>query len=34
MIYEIEFHVDRMEYDYEIDAATGAVVKYESEYDD
>ncbi len=34
MIYEIEFHVDRMEYDYEIDALTGDVLKAESEWDD
>lgn len=34
LVYEIEFKSGNMEYDYEIDAATGAVVKYESEYDD
>lgn len=31
MIYEVEFHVNGTEYDYEIDAQTGAVVKYKSE---
>lgn len=31
MIYEVEFHVKGTEYDYEIDAQTGAVVKYKSE---
>lgn len=31
MIYEVEFHVKGIEYDYEIDAQTGAVVKYKSE---
>ena len=34
MIYEVEFHVDRMEYDYEIDATTGSVLKAESDWDD
>ncbi len=34
MIYEVEFHVDRMEYDYEIDAETGSVLKAESDWDD
>jgi len=32
--FEVEFHVGKMEYDYEIDPETGAVVKYESEIDD
>lgn len=31
MIYEVEFHVNGTEYDYDIDALTGAVVKYQSE---
>lgn len=31
MVYEVEFHVSGTEYDYEIDAQTGAVVKYKSE---
>ena len=31
MVYEVEFHVNGTEYDYEIDAQTGAVVKYKSE---
>ncbi len=31
MVYEVEFHVKGTEYDYEIDAQTGAVVKYKSE---
>lgn len=30
-VYEIEFIVDQTEYDYDIDARTGAVVKYSSE---
>ena len=34
MIYEIEFRVDRTEYDYEIDALTGDVLKAESDWDD
>ena len=34
LVYEIEFKSGNMEYNYEIDAATGAIVKYESEYDD
>ena len=32
--YEIEFYKDRVEYKYTIDASTGAVLEYESEYDD
>lgn len=32
--YEISFHVGNMEYDYEINAANGQVLKYESERDD
>lgn len=31
MVYEVEFHVKGTEYDYEIDAQTGAVVKYKNE---
>ena len=31
MVYEVEFHVKGTEYEYEIDAQTGAVIKYESE---
>lgn len=31
-LYEIEFHLGRTEYEYEIDAATGAVVKSEREH--
>ncbi len=31
MIYEVEFHVNGTEYDYDIDALTGAVVKSQSE---
>ena len=34
MIYEVEFHVGQTEYDYEIDALTGAVIKSHSEIDD
>lgn len=34
MIYEVEFTVDGYEYDYEIDAKTGAVRKAEKELDD
>ena len=31
--YEIEFYHNRIEYEYTIDAATGAILEYESEYD-
>lgn len=31
MVYEVEFHVKGTEYDYEIDAQTGEVVKYKNE---
>lgn len=33
-VYEVEFRVGNTEYDYEIDAATGAVLKHEAEWDD
>ena len=33
-LYEVEFHVGRTEYSYEIDAASGAVLKAEQEIDD
>lgn len=33
-LYEVEFHVGRTEYSYEIDAASGAIVKAEQELDD
>lgn len=31
--YEIEFYHDRIEYEYTIDAATGVILEYKSEYD-
>lgn len=34
LVYEIEFKSGSMEYEYVIDAATGSVIKYDSEYDD
>ena len=34
LVYEIEFKFGNMEYDYEIDAATGAILKHEAELDD
>ena len=34
MIYEIEFHCQGFEYDYEIDAYTGAILKHEKDQDD
>ena len=34
LVYEVEFKSGNMEYDYEINAATGAILKYESELDD
>lgn len=34
LIYEVEFKSGNMEYDYEIDAASGAVLKHESELND
>ena len=33
-LYEVEFHVGRTEYSYEIDAASGAILKAEQEIDD
>ena len=33
-VYEVEFKSGGMEYDYEIDAATGAILKHETELDD
>lgn len=33
-VYEIEFHKDGMEYDYEINAATGDIIEYSSDRDD
>ena len=33
-LYEVSFNVDRMEYEYKIDAYTGDVLQFESEYDD
>ena len=33
-LYEVEFHVGRTEYSYEIDASSGAIVKAEQELDD
>lgn len=33
-VYEIEFEVGRMEYEYEIDACSGAILKAEHDYDD
>ncbi len=32
--YEVEFKSGNKEYDYEIDAATGAILKHEAEVDD
>ena len=34
IVYEVEFKSGNMEYDYEINAATGAILKHESELDD
>lgn len=33
-VYELEFRIGRMEYDYEIDASTGAILKREIDRDD
>ncbi len=32
-IYDINFRVGMMEYDYDVDAANGSILSYESEYD-
>lgn len=32
MVYEVEFYVGNMEYEYDIDANSGAVLKFEKEY--
>lgn len=32
--YEVDFHVDRWEYDYDIDAETGAVIRWDKDWDD
>ena len=34
LVYEVEFKSGNMEYDYEIDAASGAILKHETELDD
>lgn len=34
MVYEVEFHYGHYEYDYEINAKTGAIIDYEKEWDD
>ena len=34
MVYEIEFIKDRTEYEYTIDAASGKILEFDSEYDD
>ena len=34
LVYEVEFKSGNMEYDYEINAATGAILKHESELED
>ena len=34
LVYEVEFKSSGMEYDYEIDAATGTILKQEAERDD
>ncbi len=34
MVYEIEFYKDKMEYEYDINAATGDIIKFDSEWDD
>lgn len=34
MVYEVEFYHNRMEYEYKINAVTGKVIEYDSEYDD
>ena len=32
-VYEIKFYKDRFEYEYDIDAENGAVLKFEKDYD-
>lgn len=32
--YEVDFHVDRWEYDYEIDAETGTIISWDKDWDD
>ena len=32
--YEVDFHVDRWEYDYEIDAETGKIISFDKDLDD
>ena len=34
LVYEVEFKSGNMEYDYEIDAASGTILKHEAELDD
>ncbi len=34
MVYEVEFKNGRMEYEYEIDATSGAILQSDAEYDD
>ena len=34
LVYEVEFKSGGMEYSYEINAATGAILKHETELDD
>ncbi len=33
-VYEVEFYKNNMEYEYTINATTGAIIEYESDYDD
>lgn len=33
-VYEIEFYKDAVEYDYTVNAATGAVMEFDSDYND
>ena len=32
--YEVDFHIDRIEYDYEIDAQTGKIISWDKDWDD
>lgn len=34
VVYEVEFKLNRMEYEYDIDAATGAILEWDHDYDD